>query len=84
MLKFKRATVTYNGPSAALRHHCNPSGTDNMFFLGEPLEVSEADAKHYAKRGGFSVNIEYFPKKPKKAKKPKKPKKPEAKGKGKK
>ena len=80
MSRFKRATVTYLGPSEALRHHCNPSGTDNMFFRGEPLEVSEADAEHYAKRGGFSVDIEYFPKKAKPKGKPK-DEKPEAKAK---
>lgn len=64
MSRFKRATVTYLGPSSALRHHCNPSGSDYIFDRDVPQKVSEADAKHYAKHpGGFSVNIEYFPKK---------------------
>jgi hypothetical protein len=87
MKKFKRATATYTGQSAALRHHCNPSNTDHMFRRGEPLELSEADAEHYAKKSDFDVKIEYFPKKakttkgkPKKDTPPPKEKKPEGKG----
>lgn len=87
MKKFKRATATYTGQSMALRHHCNPSGSDHMFMNGEPLEVTEADAEHYAKKSDFDVKIEYFPKKAKPAKEkpekdtpPQKEKKPEGKG----
>lgn len=71
MPKFKRATATYTGPSSALRHHCNPSNTDHIFRRGEPLEMGEEDAKHYAKKSAFDVNIEYFPKKEKQKGKPK-------------
>ncbi len=73
MLRFKRATVAYNGQSEALRHHCNPSNTDYIFQRGDAQEVPEIDAEHYAKKSDFEVIIEYFPKKVKPAKgKPKK------------
>lgn len=61
MPKFKKATVTYNGPSSVLTHYCNPSATRYIFIMGEAQEVNQADAKHYAEKSSFTVNIEYFP-----------------------
>ena len=40
--------VTYLGTD--MRHSSNPTGTEYMFYQGQPTEVKPEDAEHYAKK----------------------------------